>query len=226
MGRSVKDPASDTDLDDLLEEIKEMKLDLPVSRGTDKYDRPLGKMGGEEKRGNTVVAMNRRASEEKIAQLIGEERARYRGKPQTMTGFDGNSRPTTAQVLEELEREGLESSPERYPFQHSLKSTSPGARSPQPAGPELSSSMDRLEDAVLLDYSSWTTPDASFVQGKSSTGTSIDDLLQEIAENGSGDDEFAQEAQQGTGGVSGGRGEEYSAQTPAEAPKGKSCVIM
>mmetsp|Transcript_50741 Transcript_50741/g.82011 ORF Transcript_50741/g.82011 Transcript_50741/m.82011 type:complete len:223 (-) Transcript_50741:454-1122(-) len=222
MGYSVNHPASDTDLDDLLEEIKEMKLDLPVSRGTDKYDRPLGKMGGEEKRGN-VVAMNRRTSDERSVQLSGQERAR--GKPQTMTGFDGNSRPTTAQVLEELEREGLESSPERHFFQHSLKSTSTGARSPQPAGPDLSSSMDRLEDAVLQDFSSWT-PDASPVRGKSSTGTSIDDLLQEIAGNGSGDDEFAQEAQQGTGGVSGGRGEEYSAQTPAEAPKGKSCVIM
>lgn len=184
MGHFVKNGSTtgsnSVDLDDLLHQLKD--LDLPTGRGTDQHDRKLGAIGGDATRGNCAM----------LDSPIDSKRNRKMAPPRV----DVSSRPTTAEVLDELEREGIEThSPEQ-----SLLS---------------SSSLDRLEDSVLQEYFSLTpvsspTKHAVRVKGENS----IDVLLAEI---GSGDDDFSQEAKRGAG----------KPTAPADAPaKGKSCVVM
>lgn len=129
-----------TDLDDLLDELRDLKLDLPVSRGTDGNDRKLGSLGGAEPKSITA-----------------------RAAPNSVAGSHHDPlRPSTAHLLEEIERHGLESLSSPVELDRS------GSFSMQ----------QRLEDSVLREIS---TPTATSPQkAPMPVSDSIDALLDEL----------------------------------------------
>jgi hypothetical protein len=128
------------ELDDLLDELRGLKLDLPVSRGTDGNDRKLGSLGGAEPKSITARAAPNLAAGSPHAPL----------------------RPSTAHLLEEIERQGLESLSSPVELDRS------GSFSMQ----------QRLEDSVLREIS---TPTAASPQ-QAPIPDSIDALLDELDE--------------------------------------------
>jgi len=142
------------DVDSLLHELSDMKLDLPASRGTDQYARKLGALGAAERRPSGVP-------ERPLGRALVAEAA---ASPAT-SGFDASSRPTTAQILEELERRGLED----------------GLESPVRLGCTASPARDEVLG----------TPQVLNAVRENS----VDDLLQDLADMDEEHGEFAKQAQ-------------------------------
>ena len=139
------------DVDTLLDELADLKLDLGTrssTRGalavTDAHDRTLNSMGPAARRKSSPVA-----------------------GASVITEFDKSSRPTTAQVLEELERQGLE-------------------HLPPPPLVDRKDSLDLLAAEILSDVDSSVAQSRSpsrllSTPAKAQKHNSIDALLQEIS---------------------------------------------
>lgn len=139
---------ANAELDDLLEELRELKLDLPVSRGTDVNDRKLGALGTPTLGGHRAAASRPGPVDTGASSLRG-------------------SRPTTAQFLEDIERQGLET-------------VSPGP----PAELDRSASLELLEESVLREMGSPVkTPEGKTVERANRTGNSVDALMMELEVN-------------------------------------------
>jgi hypothetical protein len=180
-----------------LDELGNMKLDLPASRGTDRHDRKLSALGAAERRPSSRQAVHRVV------------------RAASPSDLKAGSRPTTAElVLEELERIGLEdpqpasaSQPRGhgtsrffnvYPiqqassqcdtqsarslFQRSESTTSTAITARQgestarpPPQPGLSTSQQLLlEEAVLQEEGSPAGPSESARRGRASVGGLLD----------------------------------------------------
>ncbi len=164
------------DVDSLLHELAEMKLDLPASRGTDQHARKLGALGA------LGVAERRPSGIERRA-LVAEA-------VPAAAGFGASSRPTTAQMIEELERRGLED----------------GVESPMRLG--CTASPQRLEEAILREEGTPAGPSARSGHALARDAVpdappvlnavrenSVDNLLQDLVDMDEEHGEFAQQAQ-------------------------------